>query len=292
MVVGIAGNVVNALLAWGLIYGHFGFPALGVRGAGWATATVQTLEIAVMAWMLVRSERRARELAGAEETNRVLTFRRATRDVVDLGLPTGLQFGVETLAFTTLTAVIGGIGKHEIAAHQIALTVMRVSFLPGIAVGESASVLVGRALGRRDLAEADAVARSGIKVAMSFMALCGVFFALGGGLVAEFFSRDAAVVTVTRKLLLLAALFQVLDAVNIVLRGSLRGAKDVRVAALIGIGVIWASIPTAAYFLGKVAGLGALGGWIGFVGETTFGSILFWLRWSRGAWRKDYPPRA
>jgi multidrug resistance protein, MATE family len=290
MVVGIAGNLFNAFFAWCLIYGHLGLPAFGVRGGGWATATTETLELAVMLVLLVGSERKARARAGADETSRTLTFRKATRDVAELGVPTGLQFGAEMLAFTAFTAVLGGVGQHEIAAHQIALSVIRVSFLPGAAIAEAASVLVGRSLGRRNLAEADAVTRSGIEVAVTFMALCGLFFAFGGGLVARFFSDDPAVVTVARRLLLLAALFQVLDAVNIVLRGALRGAKDVRVAALIGIGVIWACIPTAAYFLGKVAGLGALGGWIGFVGETTFGSILFWLRWSRGSWRKTYAP--
>ena len=287
MVIGIAGNIFNGLFAWGLIYGHFGLPAFGVRGGGWATATTETLELAAMAWMFLRTERRARALAGADETP-VLSFRKATRDVADLGVPTGLQFGTEMLAFTAFTAVLGGIGKDEIAAHGIALNVIRVSFLPGVAVGEAASVMVGRALGKRNLSEADAAVRSALKVAVGFMAVCGLFFALGGGLVAEFFSKDPAVVTVARRLLLLAALFQVLDAVNIVMRSALRGAKDVRIPALIGIAVIWAFLPPAAYFLGKAYGLGALGGWIGFVFETSIGSLLFWLRWSRGPWRNQY----
>ena len=127
-----------------------------------------------------------------------------------------------------------------------------------------------------------------VKVAVGFMAFCGLFFALGGGLVAEFFSRDPAVVTIARRLLLIAAVFQVLDAVSIVFRGALRGAKDVRVAAIIGIGVIWLCVPTGAYFLGKLCGLGAVGGWIGFVGETTLGSVFYYFRWTRGAWRKVY----
>lgn len=292
MVVGIAGNAFNALFAWCLIYGHLGLPAFGVRGGGWATATTETLELLALGVMLVRSERRARELAGADLTSRVLGFRKALRDVADLGVPTGLQFGAEMLAFTAFTAVLGSIGQHEIAGHTIALNVIRVSFLPGVAVSEAASVMVGRALGKRELSEGDAVVRSALKVAVGFMAMCGLFFALGGGLVGSFFSKDPAVVTITRRLLLVAALFQVLDAVNIVLRGSLRGAKDVRVAAMIGIGVIWACVPTAAYFLGKLWGLGALGGWIGFVGETTFASILYWLRWTRGSWRKDYERRS
>ena len=81
---------------------------------------------------------------------------------------------------------------------------------------------------------------------------------------------------------------QVLDAVGIVLRGALRGAKDVRAAALIGIGVIWTCVPPAAFLLGKVAGWGALGGWMGFLAETTLSATLYWKRYRRGAWRLDY----
>ena len=83
-------------------------------------------------------------------------------------------------------------------------------------------------------------------------------------------------------------MFQVLDAVNIVLRGALRGAKDVRVVMLIGVLVVWSCVPTSAYVLGKLCGLGALGGWLGFVWETTIGATLFWLRYKRGSWRKEY----
>ena len=286
MVVGIAGNLFNALFAWSLIYGHFGLPAVGVRGAGWSTASTETLELAVMVVLLVRSQRRAR--ASAPAGSSLMTLGRATRDVAELGIPIGLQFGVEMLAFTAFTAVLGGIGGAQIAAHHIALNVMRVSFLPGVAVSEAASVMVGRALGKRSLAEADAAVKSALKIAVGFMAGCGVVFALAGGLVAGFFSQDAEVVTVARNLLLMAAAFQVLDAVNIVFRGALRGAKDVRVAAAIGIGAMWLFIPTAAWFLGRNAGMGALGGWVGFLLETAVGGTLCWLRWSRGAWRKSY----
>ena len=290
MVVGVAGNAFNALFAWSLIYGHLGLPALGVRGAGWATATTETVELAVLAVMLVRSERRARASAAAGST--FMSLRRASADVAELGVPTGLQFGIEMLAFTAFTAVLGGIGGSQIAAHQIALNIIRVSFLPGVAVAEAASVMVGRALGKRDLAEADAATKSALKIAVGFMATCGLVFAATGGLIAGFFSQDPEVVTVARRLLLVAAGFQVLDAVNIVFRGALRGAKDVRVAAVIGIGTMWLCIPTAAWFLGRNAGLGALGGWIGFVCETSVGGALFWLRWSRGSWRKQYEREA
>lgn len=287
MVVGIAGNVFNALLAWALIYGHGGLPALGVRGAGYATATTETLELAVMIALFLRDERRA---IAARPQAISLPFRTAVREVADLGVPTGAQFGAEMLAFTTFTAVLSGISKEEIASHQIALAIIRVSFLPGVAVAEAASVLVGQALGRRELSEADAVARGALRLAVAFMAACGVVFALAGEHIARGFSDDPSVLAIARRLLLVAAVFQVLDAVNIVLRGSLRGAKDVRAVALIGVVVVWSCIPTSAYVLGKLAGLGAVGGWIGFVAETTLAAALFWRRWTHGSWRARYAP--
>ncbi|HVJ90089.1 MAG TPA: MATE family efflux transporter [Labilithrix sp.] len=289
MIVGIAGNAFNALLAWALIYGHLGLPALGARGAGYATATAEMLELAVMFALFRSDERRAYEAGlSDDDERRPPSFSAAVREVTDLGLPTGIQFAAEMLAFATFTVVLGSISKEEIAAHQIALNVIRVSFLPGVAVAEAASVLVGRALGRRKLAEADAVVRSSLAIAVGFMAACGVIFACAGGQLGKFFSADPLVVRSARTLLLVAAVFQVLDAVNIVLRGALRGAKDVRVVMLIGVLVVWSCVPTSAFVLGKLCGLGALGGWLGFIAETTIGATLFWLRYKRGSWRNAY----
>ena len=284
MVIGIAGNVLNAGLAYALIYGHLGLPALGVRGAGYATATTEWLEMSFMLALFLRDERRAAPGGGR------LAFGPAARGVIEIGLPTGLHFVVEGIAFTAFTAVLGSLGKEEIAAHQIALNVIRVSFLPGIAVADATTVLVGRALGRRRLDEADATTKSAIKLAVGFMAICGVGFALGGRVLASFFTANPLVIHTARNLLIVAAVFQVLDAINIVLRGALRGAKDVRIVAAIGIVATWTCLPASAWFLGRMAGLGALGGWLGFVGETMIAATLFWRRWNRGGWRKAYAP--
>lgn len=81
---------------------------------------------------------------------------------------------------------------------------------------------------------------------------------------------------------------------SIVLRGALRGARDVRVPALLGVLIVWTCVPTAALLLGRMAGWGAAGGWCGFVVETTLGAICFGARWRRGSWRRAYaePVRA
>jgi MATE family multidrug resistance protein len=202
-----------------------------------------------------------------------------------IGVPTGAQFGAELLAFSTFTAILGSLGATQIAAHQASLAIIRTSFLPGIAVGEAACVLVGQAVGRKRLDEADRVTRASLVIASVFMAVCGVAFAVFGEPIARAMVNGDEVVEVVRKLLLVAAVFQVLDAFNIVLRGALRGAKDVRVPAIMGISIVWTCIPVAAYLLGKLAGMGAIGGWCGFIAETLFATILFSMRWKRGAWR-------
>ncbi len=281
MLIGLFGNALNAFLAFSLIYGRFGFPALGVRGAGIGTAITETVQATLLLGLLVREAR------GSEDVR----VPGALRSVLGLGLPTGMQFGFESLAFLAFTAVISGLGAEQIAAHQVAMAIIRTSFLPGIAVAEAASVLVGNALGERDLARADRVTRAAIALAAGFMTACGLVFATCGAAIARGFTDDVDLSTIVRRLLLVAALFQTLDAITIVLRGVLRAAKDVRVVAAIGVGLAWTCIPSAAWFFGRVVGLGALGGWLGFVAETTFAAALFWRRWTRGGWRLAYAQR-
>jgi MATE family multidrug resistance protein len=284
MIVGVGGNVVNVFLSYGMIYGHFGLPRIGVAGSGYGTAVSEWLELVAMIALHVRESRGARP---------AIAYGRAMREVLGIGIATGLHFGGEMLAFTAFTAVLGSIGGADMAAHQIALITIRTSFLPGIAVGEASCVLVGRALGARRLDLADRANRAALVTAVTFMAACGVVFGLFGENIARGFTSDPDVIRIATRLLIVAAFFQILDAFNVVLRGSLRGAADVRVTAILGIAIIWTCVPTAAFFLGKLAGWGALGGWCGFVAETIFATIIFGARWSRGAWRDQYaPPRA
>jgi MATE family multidrug resistance protein len=236
--------------------------------------------------LFARDARRSTRAA----TRPAMGFSRAFAEVAAIGVPTGVQFGLEMLAFATMTTLLSSMGDREIAAHQIAFATIRTSFLPGIAVGEAASVLVGRSLGRGDLDDADRVTRWALAMAGGFMALCGLVFAVFAGNIARGFSADEGVTSVAKHLLWLAAAFQVLDAFNIVLRGALRGAKDVRVAAVLGVAIVWTCIPTAAFLLGKLAGWGAVGGWCGFLAETALATTLFSLRWRKGAWRRAYIP--
>lgn len=117
-------------------------------------------------------------------------------------------------------------------------------------------MLVARLLGEGKLAGADRVTRSALILGVGFMSACGVVFALAGRLIAAVFTGDATVIGIAGRLLLVVAVFQALDAVNVVLRGALRGAKDVRRAMIAGTTIAWIAIPGSAYLLGRVYGPG------------------------------------
>jgi multidrug resistance protein, MATE family len=273
MFVTLLGNMLNAGLGYCLIYGRLGLPALGVYGGGLATALVQSINFAVLLGLLLRDRTRP----GV----RLAYLSKATRQVLRVGLPTGMQFMGEILAFCTFSILLGSISAAESAANQIAIATIRASFLPGLAVGEAACVLVGQALGAGRFDDARRAVRAALHLAVVFMAACGVLFAVAGGGIARAFTPDPEVGRIVTRLLLLAAVFQVLDAVNIVYRCALRGAQDVRVPALLGIGIVWTTVPLAAYLLGRVAGWGAVGGWCGFVVETALGAAFFYMRFRR-----------
>jgi multidrug resistance protein, MATE family len=267
----LAGNVLNAFLAWTLIGGHFGAPRLGVAGAGYATAATLYVNALVLSLLFVRPlpREQAREL------------RAAAGEVLRLGVPTGAQFSLELLAIVTTTVILGGIDPAQLAAHQIALMLMRTSFLPGAAMGEAASVLVGQALGAKVRARVAPIARAATTLAVAFMAACGLVFVVFGGPIARLFAASEAVAHTARTLLMISALFQIPDAFNIVLRGVLRGAKDAVVPARISIACAWLFIPTLTWLIGKQLQFGAIGAWCGFIGETVFASVLLSLRLRR-----------
>ena len=153
-------------------------------------------------------------------------------------------------------------------------------------------MLVGESLGRQRLDEADRVVRA--RHAARGRLHDGVRdrVRVRGAAIGRAFTPDPDVARVVVRLLHVAAVFQTLDAVTTVFRGALRGAKDVRVVMFIGTAVVWTCVPGAAYWLGARAGLGAVGGWYGFIAETTVSAVLFAWRWRVGAWRAAYEPRS
>ncbi len=299
MVAALAGNVVNVLLA---LYFVFGL-RWGVAGAAAATLVAHTVEAAVVVRVqrslggfgfLPADHRRmggvTSRLTATVEVLRIVQHRALSpshwRQLLRVGLPTGLQFLLEVGSFATLTLAVATFSEIDMAAHQIALQLVHFSFMPCVALGEAASVLVGQAVGadRDDLVRY--VGRRSAALAVAYAGLCSCVFLLGGRFIAGQFLADQAVVALAARLLLVAAFFGCFDALNIVARCVLRGTGDVRFAAAVGVTVAWVCTPTLAWGLGHGLGMGALGGWLGISAEILVTAVLFGLRVERLGWLK------
>jgi MATE family multidrug resistance protein len=201
-----------------------------------------------------------------------------------MGLPTGLQFGLEVGAFATLSLMISLFSEVEMASHHIAIQVIHFSFLPAMAVAEAASVLTGQAVGAGADHFVKRVAHLAMGITAVYAGAWSLLLALAAPLIVSAFTTDPGVVVVATSLLHVAAVFQIFDASNIVARCSLRGAGDVRYAAVVGVLTSWLCTPTLAWLLGRHYKLGAFGGWLGLCLEIIVGSSILWWRIERRGW--------
>jgi multidrug resistance protein, MATE family len=266
----LAGNAVNFALDAVLILGL----GWGVRGAAVATICGNLTELALLAWPM-RSALRG-----------LVLRRSAVREVWAQGLPNGAQFVMEVGAFLILTVLVASMSAVDAAAHQMVLHLINVSFLPAHALAEAAAVLVGQAVGANRDALVGRVARRTFLIGAGYAVVCGVVYAVLGGLITRALaSGNAALAARAATLVHVGLAFLIADAANVIARGVLRGASDVRYAAVVGIATSWLTTPPLAWALGVACGLGVVGGWIGLAVEIIVGASLFWLRVLRGGWR-------
>ena len=218
---------------------------------------------------------------------RGLTWRgAAVREVWAQGLPNGAQFVMEVGSFLILTVLVASMSAVDGAAHQMVLHLVNVSFLPAHALAEAAAVLVGQAVGANRDALIPRVARRTFLIGASYAVICVAVYAVLGGLITRALaSGNAALAARAVALVHVGLAFLVADAANVIARGVLRGASDVRYAAVVGIATSWLTTPPLTWALGVACGLGAVGGWIGLAVEIIVGASLFWLRVVRGGWR-------
>ena len=266
----LVGNAVNLGLDATLILGlHW-----GVKGAAIAAVCGNATELGLLAWRM-RPSLRGLRLRGS-----------AIRALWMQGMPNGLQFVMEVGSFLILTVMVARMSAIDGAAHQMVLQLINVSFLPAHALAEAAAVLVGQAVGANRDGLVPRVARRTLLIGASYSALCVLVYAVLGGVITRAMSAgDGALAARAHVLVHVSLAFLVADAANVIARGVLRGASDVRYAAVVGIVTSWLTTPPLAWGLGVVLGLGVVGGWIGLATEIFVGAVLFWWRVIRGGWQ-------
>jgi multidrug resistance protein, MATE family len=293
LIAGLLAVACNALFNYALVFGHFGLPAFGVFGSGFATTLSQTLMFGLLAWYSWFDPRlRPHRLMLSRWRFNAEDFAKLWR----LGAPIGGLISLEVGVFACAALAMGLLGAPQVEAHAIALNIAATAFMVPLGLGMAATVRVGHAYGARDRA---AVARAGWTVfglSIGFVALSAAAMALAPRLLVSAFidieePRNAAVLAFALSYVRVAAVFQFSDGAQVALYNALRGVQDSRVPmamALVGYWVIGAPVGLA---LGFLTPLGGLGLWIGLaVGLTTVALMLF-VRWRAkeraGFWRTE-----
>jgi MATE family multidrug resistance protein len=256
----IGANLVNAALNWMLIFGHLGFPAMGVNGSAWAT-TVSRILLVLWLWAAARRDLSPLLAPVRPEIWQLQPLARMFR----LGLPIGAQHVLEFGAFALVALMMGWMGTEAMAGHQVAINLAALTFMVPLGVGDAASVLVGQAVGRGDPEGTRGAARAAFVCGVTFMAMTAAVFLSLPEPLARLYSRDLGVIGVAASLIPIAGVFQIFDGTQVVASGVLRGLGDTRapmVANFLGYWLV--GIPVSLY-LGFAAGLGPTGLWWGLV---------------------------
>lgn len=283
MYIAIVANGCNVVMNYFLIYGHGGFPRLGVNGAALATVLSQWLHAALLIALFLRPA-----LDAAYNTRHGSAFHaQRARELLRIGLPSGLTFLMDVATWGVFVSfIVGRFGDVPLAANNIAVSFMSVSFMPAVAVNQAITPIVGRWIGLGDIPAAIARTYTALRICIGYMVFMGVVFAVSGGvLIRLVFSGDPEVASLGHRLLVLAAIFQAFDATNIVCMGALRGAGDTR-------WVMWMTFLAAYVFFLPLAGAiafllqgGAYGAWVGATIYTVVLSGLLFTRFRSGRWR-------
>jgi MATE family multidrug resistance protein len=276
---------INAVVNYGLIFGNFGLPELGLRGAALGSVIVQAASFVLL---IVYARRMFPEHALFHRLWRPDVA--AMGKVFHLGWPIGLTNFSESGLFLASTLMMGSLGTVPVAAHGIAIQIASATFMFHMGISNGATVRAGRALGRRDPEGLAQGGRAAIVVSVAFALLTMVVFVLfpelliGSFIDPEDLQRDA-ILALGTTLLAMAALFQLADGLQVMALGMLRGVQDTRVPMLQAAFAYWCVGLPVSYLLGFKLEWGGVGIWAGLIVGLSVAAALLMHRF----WRRTLP---
>ncbi len=286
--INMVGMLLNALLDYVLIFGKWGCPALGVSGAGYATAIATYGAALYGLWLVFNSSNETRFRVKSQWQPRPALL----RQFLKYGLPSGLQWALEGMAFTVFLIVMGRLkeGEAALASSSIAVTVMMLSVLPSMGIAQGVLTLVGQKLGEKKPDEAETVTWDGVKLSCIYMAAVGLSFLV----VPEFYlswfqNQDNALLwgqvsALAPRLLAIVAVFTVFDSVYLNISFALKGAGDTRFVSLVALVVPWPLMVLPAILMRDLDDAAVLSWAFVAVYSFTITSILG-LRFRQGRWK-------
>jgi MATE family multidrug resistance protein len=272
----LVANAFNGVAVWALVFGKLGLPAWGLWGASIATGLTRVVLVLALALIIVRF--RLYRDAWVPWTPRVFE-RRALAIQLGLGLPVGLTLALEVWAFQLGTLIAGRLDATSLAAHSVVLSTLSLTFMVPIGIASGASARVGQLIGASDGERAQRAAHAALGLAAALALGSALFFVLGRVLVPSLYSPDAPVVLAAAAIMPIAGAFTVMDALQAVSGGVLRGMGRPRVTAAFNLVGYFALGTPLAYYLALHTPLRLAGIWVGYAVGVTFvaAGLVTWV---------------
>lgn len=279
-------NVVHVFFNYVLIYGVWGFPKLGILGAALGTVISRIMMVVFMHYILKNN-------AVFKRYFKNFTFKEIKKSIlnkiINLGFPSAMQMLFEVTLFTAAIWISGSLGKNSQAANQIALTLASSTFMVAMGFSVAAMIRVSIAKGLKDYKQLIIVARSIFLLAILVEIFFGLVFVISHNFLPHLFLNmsdplqvldNAAIIIIASKLLLVAAVFQISDGIQVVVLGALRGLQDVKIPMYITFVAYWLVGFPISYYLGKHTNLEATGIWIGLLAGLTSAALFLYIRFA------------
>ena len=279
-------NVVHIFFNYVLIYGAFGFPKMGIMGAALGTVISRIMMVVFMHYLLKQNK----ELSIYFKHFGFKNIRKSMlKKIASLGLPSAMQMLFEVALFTAAIWLSGSIGKTSQAANQIALTLATTTFMFAMGLNVTAMIRVSNQKGLNDYKNLIIIARSIFLLTIILETIFGIAFILLHNYLPHLFLNmndsaqiidNAEVIAIASKLLIVAAIFQISDGIQVVVLGALRGLQDVKIPMYITFVAYWVVGFPISFYLGKYTDLKATGIWIGLLAGLTFAALFLYLRFA------------
>ncbi len=295
MMITLGCNLLNILLNWVFIFGHWGFEPMGAEGAGWASLIARALmPVCFFIAMLAKADWRQYISAA---TRRLVT-RREVEHLVSIGTPIGLQSFAEAFLFTASFVIIGWISKEALAAHHIANQMADLTFMLALGIGSATTIRVSHQLGKGDLQAVRMASRASVHLCLLMNTIGAAIMIFGRNYIPYVFTDDPEVVPIASTLLIIAGTLQYADGLQCIGAAMLRGIQDVRVPMRIALfAYIGVALPLGIYLTfyyplplqgAGGPGLGAKGMWMAFVIALAIPAVLFHIRFAKQLKRLSY----
>ncbi|GAB1373196.1 MATE family efflux transporter [Bacteroidales bacterium] len=278
MYITLFANVVNIVLNWALIYGHLGFSPMGVKGAALATLISRVIMLIAFLALFVKLEPYNRYL---KYFSRKFINKEILADVLKTSVPLSFQNLVEITAFSLSAIMVGWSGKVSLAAHQVAMSMSSFSFMLALGVGAASTIRVSHQFGFGDYVAMRKAGFAAVHLSVALMSVSGIAYILLRNYIPIIYTEDILVRELAAKLLIIAALFQIFDAMQLSGLAALRALADVKIPLIMSIISYYFVCLPLGYLCGIVLGYGAIGVWIGLLLGLVFAAVLFLWRFNK-----------